>query len=63
MSWKSGSELASTLWNLVRRHIPDAERESLANRFIGEFNRRDACISFMDCETLCKDAGMTDDDE
>jgi hypothetical protein len=57
MGWAGGSIIAERIWDMVRPHIPEKERETIARKFIDIFEQED-CDSMDECEQLYyKDAG------
>lgn len=60
MGWASGSSLAESLWNRVRKYIPEKDREEVANLFVSEFRSFD-CDTLDEAETLWLDSGRTYD--
>jgi len=55
MGWASGSELAESVWSLVRDHIPQRRRKEVALDLIDLFENMD-CDTIEECEELCRDA-------
>lgn len=56
MGWTEGSELAESIWLLVRPYIPEGEtRACIARQIISEFESYD-CDTMEDADTLRIDA-------
>ena len=57
MGWASGSMLATSLWDEVRRYVPEKHRRQVAEAFIREFESFD-CDTLDEAEQLILDAGF-----
>jgi len=57
MGWAGGSELAESVWKLVRKHIPKKDREKIAGKIVDLFESED-CDTMHECTQLMEDAGI-----
>lgn len=57
MGWAGGSGIASDVWDLVRKYVPDNQRKTVALKLIDVFEDND-CDTMNECERLMKDAGL-----
>ncbi len=62
MGWASGSQLAETVWNLFRHHVPKKERKVVARELVRAFEDED-CDTIHEAETLYKDAELEEDED
>jgi len=42
MGWSSGTQLADTVWGIVKKHIPMSQRWSVASKLVNAFEDYDA---------------------
>jgi len=55
MGWGSGSMLAEDLWDAIKPHIPEGERQTVALVIIDLFEHND-CDTMDEAEALMRDA-------
>jgi hypothetical protein len=57
MGWASGSEMASDIWALFRKYVPEKSRKRVARELVSIFEMQD-CDTMDEAERLMKDAGL-----
>jgi len=57
MGWASGSAIAETVWDAVRKHIPKDKRQKVAREIVEVFESED-CDTMDEARRLMKDAGL-----
>jgi hypothetical protein len=62
MGWAGGSELAETVWEIVKNHIPKDSKKRVAKRIVAAFEHHD-CDTICEVEELCKLAHDHSEDE
>ena len=62
MGWGSGSELAESIWNVVRPLTTPKNRKKVAKKLVDFFEEKD-CDTMHECEQLMKDAGLENRDD
>lgn len=57
MGWASGSAIAESVWDSVRKHIPKDKRQKVAREIVEVFESED-CDTMDEARRLMKDAGL-----
>lgn len=62
MGWASGSAIAESVWDSVRKYIPKAKRQKVAREIVDVFESED-CDTMYEAERLMKDAGLDQEED